>query len=126
MNEYNLKVNEATGKVRYVMVQKGGNVQGETPYESALWMLNDGAKKHGGVRMTDEIEGYPLTADGVYFFERVEPGTAGEAEIAHPGDAEIAPTGNVDVEIGADGLPIPAGDGEKKGRKKRIKDEVCE
>ena len=120
MNEYNLKVNEETGKVRYVMVQKVGNVLSETPYESALWMLNDGAKKHGGVRMTDEFEGYPLTADGVYFFE-----TEGTGDRNDAGDAEIAPTENVDVELGADGLPLPAGDGEKKKRK-RMKDVVCE
>lgn len=116
MNEYNLKVNEATGKVRYVMVQKGGNVQGETSLEGALWML-----KRGKARTGDEIEGYPLTADGVYFFETEGTGENGEATA----EAETDHAEDIDVEIGADGLPLLAGDGTKR-RRRRVKDVVCE
>ena len=144
MIEYNLKVNEETGKVRYVMVQKGANVQGETSLEGALWML-----KRGKVRTSDEIEGYPLTADGVYFFEvegtgdggalspaaRVLPHSGGEAKNDEDGaergelalDDIVPEDGGKDhfVELGADGLPLLAGDGTKR-RRRRVKDRVCE
>ena len=153
MAEYTLKVNEATGKVRYLMKQNGANVTGETSVQSAMWML-----KRGEVERTDEFEGYPLTADGVYFFEGTgngEQGT-GEAGGATPplqdavvvdgmkigvdggalspacagtspsADGEARDTAEDGVEIGADGAPIPAGDGGKRRRKKRIKDEVCQ
>ena len=123
MNEYNLKVNEATGKVRYVMVQKGGNVQGETSLEGALWML-----KRGTAWTSDEIEGYPLTADGVYFFETEgtgdgEQGTVEDVEAT--AEAETDHAEDIDVELGADGLPLLAGDGTKR-RRRRVKDVVCE
>ena len=158
MAEYTLKVNEATGKVRYLMKQSGANVVGETSVQSAMWML-----KRGEVKRTDEFEGFPLTADGVYFFEGEEDslsqpqadsslgegakGTTSSGAAADP--QSIARTavrkgegfGNGEsvaldkrrykesedgVEIGADGAPIPAGDGGKRRRKKRIKDEVCQ
>ena len=145
MNEYNLKMNEATGKVRYVMVQKGGNVQGETSLEGALWML-----KRGKAHTSDEVEGYPLTADGVYFFETEVTGAANARETAQcavfselgpvrpnimeqgtgengeaTAEAETDHAEDVDVEIGADGLPLLAGDGTKR-RRRRVKDRVCE
>ena len=53
--------------VRYLMKQKGGNVEGKTSPKSAMWMLtNDKAKVP---HMTEEFPGFPLTADGVYFFD---------------------------------------------------------
>lgn len=153
MKDFGLKVNEATGKVRYLMKQNGANVTGETSVQSAMWML-----KHGKVKRSEEFEGFPLTADGVYFFEGTEnreqgtgetggatpplqeavvvdgmkigvdwgalfPACAGTSPSA---DGEAKDTAEDGVEIGADGAPIPAGDGEKRRRKKRIKDEVCQ
>ena len=64
MAEYTLKVDEATGKVRYLMKQNGANVVGETSLESALWML-----KQGKVRRSEAFEGFQVTSDGVYFFQ---------------------------------------------------------
>lgn len=53
--------------VRYLMKQKGGNVEGKTSPKSAMWMLtNDKAKVP---HMTEEFPGFPLTADGVYYFD---------------------------------------------------------
>ena len=75
MNDFGLKVNEATGKVRYLMKQNGANVTGETSVQSAMWML-----KRGEVKRTDEFEGFPLTADGVYFFEGTGNGEQGTGD----------------------------------------------
>ena len=91
------------GTVNYLMKQKGCNVTGKTKFESALGLLRL-AKKD--VRVSAEFPEYPLTSDGVYFF-------AGEFDDQEP------------PEIGADGLPLPAG-AEKPKRKKRVKDVVCE
>ena len=93
------------GTVNYLMKQKGCNYAGKTNFESALWILKHGK---GEVRASGEFPMYPLTSDGVYFF-------AGEFDDQEP------------PEIGADGLPLLAGDGTKKGKgKKRVKDVVCE
>ena len=85
--------------IGYLMKQKDCIVTGVTGYESAMWMLTNDKSK--APRMSDEFEGYPLTADGIYFFD---------------GQMEESPT---DAELGADGLPIPAGDGKPKRRQKK-------
>ena len=78
--------------VRYLMKQKGGNVEGMTSPNSAMWMLtNDKAKVP---HMTQEFPGFPLTADGVYFFD---------------GDVE---DGEATSSVTADAvLPAPEGEG---------------
>ena len=50
--------------IRYLMKQNGANVTGKMPYRDAMNIL-----KQGEVYVTDEFEGYPLTADGVYYFD---------------------------------------------------------
>ena len=92
------------GTVDYLMKQKGCNYAGKTNFESALWILKHGK---GEVRASGEFPMYPLTSDGVYFF-------AGEFDDQEP------------TEIGADGLPLLAGNAKKPRTKKRVKDEVCE
>ena len=101
-----LKRNEE-GKVHYLMKQKSCNVTGWTPAESALFVLREGKP-----RVSNEFPEFPLTSDGEYFF-------AAEYEQEELGSPDS-------IVIGADGLPIPAGDGAPKRRKKRIKDAVCE
>jgi len=131
--------------VRYLMKQKGGNVEGKTSPKSAIWMLtNDKAKVP---HMTEEFPGFPLTADGVYFFDgEVEDGEATSSVTADavppspegignarrdparqrwacdegPGETEeTAPV------CGPDWCEIPEL-AEKPRRKKRVKNVVCE
>ena len=132
------------GKVSYLMKQKGANVTGETGLEAALWMLKDGEKKCGGVRRSDEFEGY-ITADGVYFFRgEVAESDQGNGGALSPADAGTSPSADGEAkdggtgdttskdcedfceipaaELGADGLPMPAG-AERPKRKKRARDE---
>lgn len=113
--------------VRYLMKQKGGNVLGQTSPGSAMWMLTNDKKKVP--HMTDEFPGFPLTADGVYFFDG---DVEGDDWALSPADAGTSPSADgeavdaaVAAELGADGLPMPAG-AEKPKRKKRAKDVVCE
>ena len=40
---------------------------GKTKWESARWMLENDRSRE--LRMSEEYEGFPLTADGVYFFD---------------------------------------------------------
>ena len=63
MLEYQLKYDK-NGKVRYLMKQKGANVAGVMSYEQAI-------KKIGGEMpwVSEEFEDYPLTSDGVFFFD---------------------------------------------------------
>lgn len=104
--------------VRYLMKQRGGNVTGCTSPESALWMLtNDKAKVP---HMTEEFPGFPVTADGVYFFDGKVESEEAPAPNCGPDYCEIPA-----AELGGDGLPMPAG-AEKPKRKKRVKDVVCE
>lgn len=124
MENIKLNVMENAGKVvvKYLMKQKGGNVLGQTSPGSAMWMLtNDRQRK---ARMSGEFPGYPLTADGVYFFDGEIDGDGAvdtDAHVCGSDYCEIKPT-----DIGGDGLPIPAGDAEKPKRRKRSKDVVSE
>jgi len=106
---------------------------GKTRLESAEWML-----RQGEVRVSEEYEGFPVTANGKYFFEAEVKGTdadAPEESAGRDGDTSFV-SASADTfpsegkalwgtEIGADGLPLPAG-AEKPRRKKRVKDVVCE
>ena len=102
MLNYILKIDEH-GEVRYLMKQTNCAVAGKMPFDSAMHILKSGGK----IRASEIYEGFPITSDNKYFFE-------GEYE-----EDETA------IELGADGLPIPA-KGEKPTRKKRMKDVVCE
>ena len=63
MLDYQLKI-DAKGNVRYLMKQDGANVAGVMSYEQAI-------KKIGGEQpwVTEEFETFPVTADGVFYFD---------------------------------------------------------
>lgn len=115
MVDYVLKRDE-NGMVRYLYRNDGKHPYvGFTKIESAEWML-----RQGEVVVSEEYEGFPVTANGKYFFEAEVKGELPQSPTA------TAPSGRApdyNAEIGADGLPIPAG-AEKPRRKRRIKDEV--
>ena len=80
------------------MSQKTANVQHEMPFEQALKILT-----RKTVSKSDKFEGFPITADGVYYF-------AGEF-VKNRDNADST------IELGADGLPIPATATAKKNRR---------
>lgn len=104
--------------VKYLMKQNGGNVEGKTSFQSAIWMLTNDKKKVP--HMSEEFPGYPLTADGVYFFDgAIEEGGTTSSVSGKPLTPSPEGEGSgVAAEIGADGLPIPAGDGKKRSGKR--------
>lgn len=117
MVDYILNRDE-NGMVRYLYKNDGKHPYvGLTKIESAEWML-----RQGEVKVSEEYEGFPVTANGKYFFEADVKGELPQSSTAtvHSGRE---PDDN--AEIGADGLPLPAG-AEKPKRKKRVKDVVCE
>ena len=63
MIDYMLKMDNA-GMVRYLMEQKDCNVTGTMPIQNACDMLRNGA-----VNASDRHPGYPITADGTFFFD---------------------------------------------------------
>lgn len=111
--------------VRYLMKQKGGNVEGKTSPKSAMWMLtNDKAKVP---HMTQEFPGFPLTADGVYYFNGA---VEGDESALSPADAGTSPSADGEAKeeapgCGPDWCEIPEV-AEKPKRKRRTKDVVCE
>ena len=117
MVDYVLK-RDAEGMVRYLYRNDGKHPYvGKTKIESAEWML-----RQGEVRASEEYEGFPVTANGKYFFETEVKGELPQSPTA------TAPSGmepDDNAEIGADGLPMPAGV-EYPRRNKRVKDVVCE
>jgi len=138
MRDYILNRDE-NGMVRYLYRNDGKHPYvGFTKIESAEWML-----RQGEVRVTEEYEGFPVTANGMYFFEAEVKGELPQSSTATVKFVELfnfinqerpqSPTMTVpsgrepddNAEIGADGLPMPAG-AEKPKRKRRIKDVVCE
>jgi hypothetical protein len=113
--DYVLKRDE-NGMVRYLYKNDGKHPYvGYCKIESAEWML-----RQGEVRVSEEYEGFQVTANGKYFFEA-------DVKVELPqSPTATAPSGREpddNAEIGADGLPMPAG-AEKPRRKKRVKDEV--
>ena len=68
MLNFILNRDNVTHNVRYIMKQKNANVMAEMPMENALKML-----QNQNVHASDLFDGYPVTADDVYFF-------AGEVE----------------------------------------------
>lgn len=124
MVDYVLKRDE-NDMVRYLYKNDGNHPYvGLTKIESAEWML-----RQGEVRVSEEYEGFPVTANGMYFFEAEVKGEGSALSPADAGTSQSADGEAVDAavaaEIGADGLPLPAG-AEKPRRKKRVKDVVCE
>jgi hypothetical protein len=109
---------DENGMVRYLYRNDGKHPYvGKTKIESAEWML-----RQGEVVVSEEYEGFQVTANGMYFFEAEVKGEFPQsAPLTTPSGRE--PDDN--AEIGADGLPMPAG-AEKPKRKKRVKDVVCE
>ena len=104
--------------VRYLYRNDGKHPYvGFTKIESAEWML-----RQGEVKVSEEYDGFPVTANGMYFFEAEVKG-----ELPQSPTTTVPPGRESDynTEIGADGLPMPAG-AEKPKRKKRVKDVVCE
>ena len=142
MVDYILNRDE-NGMVRYLYGKdKRYPYVGKTKWESARWMLENDKTRE--LRMSEEYEGFPLTADGVYFFDgalavsesegdggALSPAGAGTSPSADGEAKNVAPGCGPDyceipaAELGADGLPIPAG-AEKPKRKKRTKGIVCE
>jgi hypothetical protein len=115
--DYVLK-RDAEGMVRYLYRNDGKHpYMGKTKIESAEWML-----RQGEVRVSEEYDGFPVTANGMYFFEAEIKGRGDEGEATSSAtDGAPSPKGEsfgVAIEIGADGLPMPAG-AEKPRRKKR-------
>ena len=59
---------DENGMVRYLYGKdKRYPYVGKTKWESARWMLENDRSRE--LRMSEEYEGFPLTADGVYFFD---------------------------------------------------------
>ena len=133
MTEYTLNRNEQ-GMVHYLYKNDGKHPYvGYCKLESAEWML-----RQGEVVVSEEYDGFPVTANGMYFFEAEVKGTeadAPEESAGRDGDTSFVSASAAtfpsegkaleETEIGADGLPMPAG-AEKPRRKKRVKDVVCE
>lgn len=63
MLDYQLKI-DAGGNVRYLMKQDGANVAGKMAFEKALKLLSKGTPM-----VTEEFEAFPVTADGVFYFD---------------------------------------------------------
>ena len=59
--EYLLK--DYPGGVPYIMKQGRDAVKGAMPFDVAKGIMDGGTP-----RISNEFEGYPITADGVYFF----------------------------------------------------------
>ena len=67
MVDYILNRDE-NGMVRYLYGKdKRYPYVGKTKWESARWLLENDKSRE--LRMSEEYEGFPLTADGVYFFD---------------------------------------------------------
>ena len=67
MRDYILNRDE-NGMVRYLYGKdRKYPYVGKTKWESARWMLENDRSRE--LRMSEEYEGFPLTADGVYFFD---------------------------------------------------------
>ena len=129
MTEYTLNRNEQ-GMVHYLYKNDGKHpFVGYCKWESARWMLENDKSRE--LRMSEEYEGFPLTADGVYFFDgAIEHGAeenGGPEDAATPRSKSFRTeeTEAVEPVCGPDWCEIPEV-AEKPKRKKRTKDVVCE
>lgn len=145
MRDYILNRDE-NGMVRYLYGKdKRYPYVGKTKWESARWMLENDKSRE--LRMSEEYEGFPLTADGVYFFDGAVSVGESEREATASG-TEARGEGVGTSSDPASGATFPKGEGsgetdeaapvcgpdwceipelaEKPRRKKRTKDVVCE
>ena len=129
MVDYNLNRDE-NGMVRYLYGKdKRYPYVGKTKWESARWMLENDKSRE--LRMSEEYEGFPLTADGVYFFDGAiehgadEDGAPGAAATPRSKSFRTEEMEAVGPVCGPDWCEIPEV-AEKPRRKKRIKDVACE
>jgi len=129
MRDYILNRDE-NGMVRYLYGKdKKYPYVGKTKWESARWMLENDKTRE--LRMSEEYEGFPLTADGVYFFDgamAVGDGDGGALSTAYAGTSTSA-DGEAKEEApgcGPDRCEIPEVAEKPKKSRKKAKDVVCE
>ena len=128
MVDYILNRDE-NGMVRYLFGKdKRYPYVGKTKWESARWMLENDKSRE--LRMSEEYDGFPLTADGVYFFDGAVAVGDGDEGALSPADAGTSPSADGEAKeeapgCGPDWCEIPKL-AEKPKRKKRTKDVVCE
>lgn len=134
MVDYILNRDE-NGMVRYLYGKdKQYPVVGRTKWESARWMLENDKKRE--LRMSEEFEGFPLTADGVYFFDGAVSVGESEGEATSSVTADAVPpspkeegfgeAADVAPMCGPDWCEIPELAEKPKRGRKRTKDVVCE
>ena len=121
MSDYILN-RDAEGKVGYLYVNDGKHpVVGRTKFENARWMIGNDKRKVP--RMSGEYAGYPLTADGVYFFdgaiEQADDAVDEARNATGDGGVDAAATEDVAPVCGPDWCEIPelAEKPKKKGRR---------
>lgn len=89
MSDYILN-RDAGGMVGYLYVNDGKHpVVGRTKFENARWMIGNDKRK--APRMSGEYPGFPLTADGVYFFDGTVSEGESEGETTSSVTADAAP-----------------------------------
>lgn len=145
---------DENGMVRYLYGKdKRYPYVGKCKWDSARWMLENDKRRE--IRMSEEYEGFPLTADGVYFFDgAVSDGGAAITATVSDGDGSPSHTdvgggrhgggkieGECDDGVTDENRPpltpsLPSACGpdwceipevaEKPKRRKRTKDVVCE
>lgn len=133
MVDYILNRDE-NGMVRYLYKYDGKHPYvGKTRLESAEWML-----RQGEVRVSEEYEGFPVTANGQYFFDAEIKGEGDEGEATAPNcgpdcceisEAAWDGTDGAMIQTGVNADIVKASDigAEKpKKRRMRVKDAVCE
>ena len=133
MVDYVLK-RDSGGMVRYLYRNDGKHPYvGRTKIESAEWML-----RQGEVVVSEEYEGFPVTANGMYFFDAEIKGGGGEGEATAPNcgldcceisEAAVDGTDGAMIQTGVNADIVKASDigAEKpKKRRRRVKDAVCE
>ena len=108
MVDYILNRDE-NGMVRYLYGKdKRYPYVGKTKWESARWMLENDKSRE--LRMSEEYEGFPLTADGVYFFDG-----AIEQSVDEKGSALCGPAATTPLRSAQDDNDSSAADMEAVG-----------
>ena len=109
MRDYILNRDE-NGMVRYLYGKdKRYPYVGKTKWESARWMLENDRSRE--LRMSEEFEGFPLTADGVYYFDGAL--AVGESEVEATSSGTEARDEGVGTssDPGGAGATFPKGEG---------------
>lgn len=84
---------------------------GKTKWESARWMLENDKKRE--LRMMEEFEGFPLTADGVYFFDGCLSEGDGEATSSVSEQSSEPPSPEPAASLPGEGLGEGSGETEE-------------